>query len=661
MFTKVLIANRGEIACRVIRTLRQLGIKSVAVYSDADRDALHTVTADEALRIGPPPSSESYLLIDQMVEACSRSGAQAVHPGYGFLAENSLFVDALDEAGISFIGPSSRAIRIMGDKIASKKLAREAGISVIPGHGEALHDADEAVGQAALIGYPVMLKASAGGGGKGMRIAANEEQCREGFERARSEARSSFGDDRVLIEKYINEPRHIEIQVLGDQHGNCVHLNERECSIQRRHQKIIEEAPSPFLDPATRGAMGEQAVMLAQAVDYYSAGTVEFIVDQERNFYFLEMNTRLQVEHPVTEEITGLDLVELMLKVAAGEKLPFTQPDIQIDGWALECRIYAEDPARGFLPSTGRLTRYQPPVEDQSIRMDSGVVEGGEVSVYYDPMVAKLVSRGPDRKTAIAAMGRGLDRFHVQGVSTNIPFLAAVLAHPRFGSGQLTTGFIAEEYPDGFDMPKPVGALHYRLIVLAVVLYQRSMEQQATLSDDVALPGARVVWVDGESFDCVVELLAHGYAVTCSGQRLAMRTCWWPGQSVCRFECDDGVFFAKVERDRIIYRVSHAGTALEVMVLDPLPGDLYRHMPVGVSPDQSHLVLSPMSGLLVSISVTEGQAVQSGQEVAVIEAMKMENALKSERDGIVVRTHARQGDTVELGQALIEFESGSER
>ena len=659
MFTKVLIANRGEIACRVIRTLRRMGIASVAVYSDADQESLHAISADEAVGIGPPPSSESYLLIDRMVEACGRAGAQAVHPGYGFLSENSLFADALETAGITFIGPPSRAIEIMGDKIASKKLAKEAGVNVIPGHGQALENADEAVRQATLIGYPVMLKASAGGGGKGMRIAADEAQCREGFERAQSEARSSFGDDRVLIEKFIDQPRHIEIQVLGDRHGNCVHLNERECSIQRRHQKIIEEAPSPFLDPETRRSMGEQAVMLAQAVDYFSAGTVEFIVDPQRNFYFLEMNTRLQVEHPVTEMVTGLDLVELMLRVAAGERLPFTQSDIRIDGWAIESRIYAEDPVRGFLPSTGRLTRYQPPTEDESIRMDDGVLEGGEVSVYYDPMVAKLISYGPDRGAAIEAMGRGLDRFQVQGVSTNIPFLAAVIAHPRFASGQLTTGFIAEEYPDGFDTPVPSGELHFRLMVLSVVLYQRSLEQQATLSDSAAAPGVRVVRVNNESFYCEVELLADGYAVSCDRRRLVMKTDWWPGQGVCRFECDDGVFFAGVEPDRITYRISHAGAVLEAVVLDPLTGDLYRHMPVRTLTDQSHRVLSPMSGLLVSVSVTEGQSVQSGQEVAVIEAMKMENVLRSERDGVVAEIHARPGEIVEQDQALIEFETGS--
>ena len=659
MFTKILIANRGEIACRVIRTLRRMGIASVAVYSDADQEALHAVSADEAVRIGPPPSSESYLPIDRLVEACRRTGAQAVHPGYGFLSENSLFVDALASAGITFIGPSSRAIEIMGDKIASKELAKEAGVNVIPGHGQALENADEAVHQAALIGYPVMLKASAGGGGKGMRIAADETQCREGFERAQSEARSSFGDDRVLIEKFIDQPRHIEIQVLGDQQGNCVHLNERECSIQRRHQKIIEEAPSPFLDAETRRAMGEQAVMLARAVDYFSAGTVEFIVDPHRNFYFLEMNTRLQVEHPVTEIITGLDIVELMLRVAAGERLPFTQSDIRIDGWAMESRIYAEDPVRGFLPSTGRLTRYHPPTEDESIRMDNGILEGGEVSVYYDPMVAKLISCGPDRDAAIAAMGHGLDRFQVQGVSTNIPFLAAVIAHPRFVSGQLTTGFIAEEYPDGFDTPAPSGELHFRLMVLSVVLHQRALEQQATLSSSTAEPGLRVVRINGKSFYCEVELLDDGYAVSCDTKHLVLKTDWWPGRGVCRFECDDSVFFAGVECDRITYRVSHAGAVLEAVVLNPLVGDLYHHMPVRTLTDQSHLVLSPMSGLLVSVSVTEGQSVQSGQEVAVIEAMKMENVLRSERDGVVAEIHVQPGEIVEQDQALVEFETGS--
>jgi len=478
MFKKILIANRGEIACRVIKTARKMGIKTVAVYSEADKDALHVEMADEAVFIGPPPSTQSYLLIDRIVQACKDTGAEAVHPGYGFLSERPAFCEALEKEGIVFIGPKVKAIEAMGDKITSKKLAKEAGVSTVPGYTEIIKNPQEAVEIAASIGYPVMIKASAGGGGKGMRIAWNDAECTDGFERATNEARSSFGDDRVFIEKYIVEPRHIEIQVLGDSHGNIVYLGERECSLQRRNQKVIEEAPSPFLDEATRKAMGEQAVMLARAVDYQSAGTVEFIVDAKRNFYFLEMNTRLQVEHPVTEYITGLDLVEQMLRVAAGEPLSFTQDDVKLKGWAIEARVYAEDPFRNFLPSIGRLVKYMPPQENEVVRVDTGVYEGGEVSMYYDPMIAKLITYGATRDRAIAHMRDALNEFFIRGVQHNISFLAALMVHTRFMTGRISTNMIAEEYPHGFsatDVPHDDPAL---LISVAAFLYRRYMDRR---------------------------------------------------------------------------------------------------------------------------------------------------------------------------------------
>ena len=656
MFKKVLIANRGEIACRIVRSLRQLGVGSVAVFSDADRDAMHTVYADEAVAIGPAPSAQSYLSIDRLVDACLQTRADAVHPGYGFLSENSNFLKALDAAGIAFIGPGQRAIEIMGDKIAAKALARKAGISVIPGYDEALEGVDDALEKASVIGYPVMLKASAGGGGKGMRVAFNSAECREGFDRAQNEAQTSFGDNRVFIEKYIDRPRHIEIQVLGDHHGNCVYLHERECSIQRRHQKVIEEAPSTFIDSATRAAMGEQAIDLAKAVDYYSAGTVEFIVDQARNFYFLEMNTRLQVEHPVTEMITGLDLVELMLRIAAGEELPFTQSDVPMNGWAIESRIYAENPARGFVPATGRLIHYRQPPQSGSVRVDSGVNEGSEISIHYDPMVAKLICHGSDRDAAIALMRESLDQFHIQGVVTNVSFLASLLAHKRFLAGETTTAFIDEEYPEGFVSQTPSEPLLSRIIALIAVVHQRSLVFQWGESPASSNPRkTHVVRIAGVAYRCSVEPEDEGYSVRVDSYALKLTTAWTGAEKVTAFCVDGERYYAQVERTDIGYSVVHAGFLVSALILEPHTSELYDFMPLRTPKDQSHLLLSPMPGLLISIDVEAGDAVHAGQALAVIEAMKMENVLKAERDCVIETIHAAVGDTLEPDQPVIEF------
>jgi len=656
LFKKVLIANRGEIACRIVRSLRQLGIGSVAVFSDADRDAMHTVYADEAVAIGPAPSAQSYLSIDRLVDACLQTRADAVHPGYGFLSENSNFLKALDAAGIAFIGPGQRAIEVMGDKIAAKALARKAGISVIPGYDEALEGVDDALEKASAIGYPVMLKASAGGGGKGMRVAFNSTECREGFDRAQNEAQTSFGDNRVFIEKYIDRPRHIEIQVLGDHHGNCVYLHERECSIQRRHQKVIEEAPSTFIDSATRAAMGEQAIDLAKAVDYYSAGTVEFIVDQARNFYFLEMNTRLQVEHPVTEMITGLDLVELMLRIAAGEELPFTQSDVPMNGWAIESRIYAENPARGFVPATGRLIHYRQPPQSGSVRVDSGVNEGSEISIHYDPMVAKLICHGSDRDAAIALMRESLDQFHIQGVVTNVSFLASLLAHKRFLAGETTTAFIDEEYPEGFVSQTPSEPLLSRIIALIAVVHQRSLVFQWGESPASSNPRkTHVVRIAGAAYRCSVEPEDGGYSVRVDSYALKLTTAWTGAEKVTAFCVDGERYYAQVERTDIGYSVVHAGFLVSALILEPHTSELYDFMPLRTPKDQSHLLLSPMPGLLISIDVEAGDAVHAGQVLAVIEAMKMENVLKAERDCVIETIHAAVGDTLEPDQPVIEF------
>ena len=660
MFKKILIANRGEIACRVIRTARRMGIKTVAVYSEADADALHRRQADEAVAIGPPPAAESYLRIDRILEACRSTGAEAVHPGYGFLSEKAEFAEALAAAGIAFIGPDARAIAAMGDKIESKKLAKEAGVSTVPGHLEVIPSADAAVKIARAVGYPVMIKASAGGGGKGMRIARNDAETREGFRSASNEARSSFADDRVFIEKYVEEPRHIEIQVLGDAHGHVIHLGERECSIQRRHQKVIEEAPSPFLDAKTRAAMGAEAVALAKAVGYRSAGTVEFIVDKDRNFYFLEMNTRLQVEHPVTEMVAGLDLVECMIRIAAGEKLTVKQSDIKLTGSAIEARIYAEDPLRNFLPSIGRLVRYLPP-DGEGVRVDTGVFEGAEISLYYDPMIAKLVAYGASRSEAIARLGAALDAFYIRGLSHNVAFLAAVLQKPRFAEGRLSTGFIAEEFPQGFAGIEPSPDALDLALAAAAAIQRIIAEQEARITGQLAghgrvVPEEWIVAIGAAQHAVRAGREAGAVAVTrADGKRHVVATDWQPGQPLFRARIDGAAVIFQVDRDGIGFRLTRAGTVLAVKVLPPRAAALLAQMPVKQPPDLSRYLLSPMPGLLVSVAVGEGQEVKAGEELAVVEAMKMENVLRAERDGTVAKVRARAGDSLAVDQVILEF------
>ena len=661
MFDKILVANRGEIACRVIKTARRLGIKTVAVYSEADKDALHVQMADEAVLIGPPPSAQSYLQIERIVDACKQTGAQAVHPGYGFLSENAKFAQALDAAGITFIGPNVHAIQAMGDKITSKKLAEEARVNCVPGFTGVIEDAEHVLSIARDIGYPVMLKASAGGGGKGMRIARNDEEAREGLARAQSEARSSFGDDRVFVEKYIEEPRHIEIQVLADTHGNTVYLWERECSLQRRHQKVIEEAPSAFLDETTRREMGEQAVALAKAVEYRSAGTVEFIVDRNKNFFFLEMNTRLQVEHPVTELITGFDLVELMIRVAAGEKLSFTQDDIPRNGWAIEARIYAEDPFRNFLPSIGRLVRYMPPPEGPTVRVDTGVYEGGEVSMFYDPMIAKLVSYGGTRDQAIKHILDALNEFYIRGVSHNIPFLTALIDHSRFRQCKISTNLIAEEYPEGFNPSDVVHDDPALLIAVAATIHRRYMDRAAGISGQ--MPGYErrvesdwVVMMDGEQHPVHVEPTPAGHDVNYHGDTYRISSDWQFGQPLFKGTFNGLDTCIQVERRNFLYRLFHNGSQVDLMVLTRHAADLYRHMPVKAPPDLTKFLLSPMPGLLAQVIVEPGAEVKAGQDLAIVEAMKMENVLKAERDGTVAKLLAEPGDSLAVDQAIMEFE-----
>ena len=650
LFDKILIANRGEIACRVIRTCKRLGIKTVAVYSEADADALHVREADEKVLIGPPPSTQSYLLVDKIVEACKKTGAQAVHPGYGFLSEKQEFQKALAKAGIVFIGPDAFAIHAMGDKIESKKLAQKAGVSTVPGWLHALKDADEAVKIAKQVGYPVMIKASAGGGGKGMRIAYNDAEAREGFVSATNEAKSSFADDRVFIEKYVEEPRHIEIQLIADGKGNCLYLWERECSIQRRHQKVIEEAPSPFLDAKTRKAMGEQAVALAKAVKYKSAGTVEFIVDKNRKFYFLEMNTRLQVEHPVTELITGLDLVELMIRVAAGEKLPLEQKDVKLNGWAVEARLYAEDPFRNFLPSTGRLIKYREPAPGPDVRVDTGVYEGGEISMFYDPMIAKLCSYGKTRIDAIERMRRALDEFYVRGVSHNVPFLAALMAHPRFRAGKLTTNFIAEEFKGGFTAAHLPPRDPAMLAAVAAVADRIKGTRLGTTQD------SRVVMLNREPMAVTVSAgNPGGFTVEADGRKIAVKTDWSPGEPLMRATIDKQQVVVQIDALASGWRLINEGGQAEALVLTPRQAELYALMPVKAAPDTSKFLLSPMPGLLASVAVSEGQEVKAGEALAVVEAMKMENVLRAVRDGTVKTLHAKAGDSLRVDQKIIEF------
>ncbi len=676
MFTKILIANRGEIACRVIKTAKKMGIATVAVYSDADRDALHVELADEAVGIGPPPSRDSYLVMDKIIAACKQTGAQAVHPGYGFLSENETFARRVEEEGIVFIGPKHAAIAAMGDKIASKKLAAAAKVNTIPGHNAAIDTPEHAVEIAKGIGYPVMIKASAGGGGKGLRVAFNDREAFEGFASCRNEAKNSFGDDRVFIEKFVEEPRHIEIQVLGDAHGHCVYLHERECSIQRRHQKVIEEAPSPFISDATRKAMGEQAVALAKAVNYQSAGTVEFVVGKDQSFYFLEMNTRLQVEHPVTECITGLDLVEQMIRVAAGEKLAFTQAQIPRKGWAIECRINAEDPLRGFLPSTGRLIAFEPPATTMEaskpvppnggIRVDTGVYEGGEIPMYYDSMICKLIACGTDRADAIAKMRAALDAFVIRGISSNIPFQAALLAHPKFVAGDFNTGFIAEHYPKGFTLESVRHDDPNFLLALAVALNRRVLARSAGISGQ--LPGHElqvgsdyvVVQLDAaggrRTTPASVAMAGDTYDVAIAGRRYAIRFDGHLRDVAVHGTVDGAPFSAQIERLMLAYRVIHRGAQVEVRVLSPRAAELHALMPFKAPPDLSKFLLSPMPGLLVDVAVQPGQAVRAGERLAVIEAMKMENILVAQRDGTVAKVLANKGESLAVDQVILEFE-----
>ena len=661
MLKKILIANRGEIACRVIKTARKMGIKTVAVYSEADKDALHVDMADEAVCIGPAPSSESYLLADKILDAIKQTGADAVHPGYGFLSENASFARKLKRQGIAFIGPNVTAITKMGDKIESKKLAEKAGVNTVPGHTEALKDVRQAIKVSNKIGYPVMLKASAGGGGKGMRVAYNEKEAKEGFTSAKREAASSFGDDRVFVEKFIEEPRHIEIQVMADSFGNTIYLGERECSIQRRHQKVIEEAPSPFLNEETRKAMGEQAVLLSKAVKYMSAGTVEFIVDAKRNFYFLEMNTRLQVEHPVTEKITGLDLVELMIRVAAGEKLPLKQDDVTLTGWAMESRVYAEDPFRGFLPSVGRLVKYRAPEETDYVRVDTGVYEGGEISIYYDPMIAKLITYGADREEAIAHMRHALDGYYIRGVSHNISFLAALMAHPRFQEGRLTTNFIADEYPDGFDPSDVPHDDPELLVAVAASVHRAYQERAAGISGQFDGHHRKVMddWivrVGDKEYQTNIICVTGGYDITIDDEKIHLRTEWQLGEPLFEAQVNGSLICLQVERKGAGYSLFHSGLRADVVVLNPRVSELYALMPEKVAADTSKFLLSPMPGLLISLSVKEGQEVSGGEELAVIEAMKMENVLHAERDCVIKTVHAATGDSLTVDQAIIEFE-----
>ena len=681
MFTKILIANRGEIACRVIQTARKMGIKTVAVYSDADKEARHVSLADEAVNIGPAPSRESYLVVDKIIAACKATGAQAVHPGYGFLSENAGFAKRVEEEGIIFIGPKHHSIAAMGDKIESKKLAGKAGVNCIPGVNDAIETPEKAVEIAQGIGYPVMIKASAGGGGKGLRVAFNDKEAFEGFTSCRNEARNSFGDDRVFIEKFVEEPRHIEIQLIGDSFGNVIYLNERECSIQRRHQKVIEEAPSPFISDATRKAMGEQAVQLAKAVNYQSAGTVEFVVGKDQSFYFLEMNTRLQVEHPVTECITGLDLVELMIRVAAGEKLPLTQAEVKREGWAIECRINAEDPFRNFLPSTGRLVRFTPPAQTMfqanvndwyGVRVDTGVQDGGEIPMFYDSMICKLIVHGKDRLDAIAKMREALNGFVIRGVSSNIPFQAALLAHPKFVAGDFNTGFIAENYAHGFKAEDVPHADPGFLVALAAFVRRKSRERAAGITGQ--LPGYSVqagsdytvitlgaagdhvynpVHVNefvGETGSAQVIVGGNSYKIS-STSRL---------NDICITGTVNGqLFTAQVERgadkNPLSLRVQHNGTKIDAMVVSPRMAELHKLMQHKAAPDMSRFVLSPMPGLLVDVAVQVGQKVQAGERVAVIEAMKMENVLFAAADGIVSKVLALKGESLVVDQAIVEF------
>ncbi len=664
MFKKILIANRGEIACRVIKTARRMGIRTVAVYSDADRDALHVEMADEAVHIGPAPSAQSYLVIDRILDACKQTGAEAVHPGYGFLSEREAFAEALAKIGVAFIGPNVKAIAAMGDKIESKKLALAAKVTTVPGYVGEIDGEAHAKKIAAEIGYPVMVKASAGGGGKGLRIVHKESELAQAIQSSQHEAKASFGDDRLFIEKFVTEPRHIEIQLIGDKHGNILYLNERECSIQRRHQKVIEEAPSPFLDAATRKAMGEQAVQLAKAVGYDSAGTVEFIVDKDRKFYFLEMNTRLQVEHPVTELTTGLDLVELMIRSAAGEKLPLAQKDVKLDGWAIETRVYAEDPYRGFLPSTGRLSRYRPPEEgrfgDVTVRNDTGVYEGGEISIYYDPMIAKLCTHAPTREKAIDAMAKALDEFRIEGINHNIAFLDAIMHKKRFRDGNITTAFIAEEYPEGF-LGRPIDeAMAHRFIAAAVIAKlvrtKRASKISGTLNGAHKAAHDFTVTMDGHNHAVTGAVLnGNRIALTIGGKEFSAEADWHPGAPVMHLREAHGAHTIQIARVAGGNRLRQGGAQAIVTVRSPFAAELAALMPKKIAADTSKFLLCPMPGLVVSVNVKEGQDVKAGESLAVVEAMKMENVLTAERDGKIKKVNAKKGDSLALDDVILEF------
>ena len=664
MIKKILVANRGEIACRVFKTAKKMNIKTVAVYSDADENALHVTMADEAVYIGASSASESYLSIDKIISACKKTGANAVHPGYGFLSERAEFCERLAAENIIFIGPPVNAIEAMGDKITSKKIAQEANVSTVPGHMDLIDDAKHAVTISNKIGYPVMIKASAGGGGKGMRIAWNDEEAIEGFARSKSEAASSFGDDRIFIEKFVVEPRHIEIQVLADQHGNCVYLGERECSIQRRNQKVIEEAPSPFLDEKTRVAMGEQSCALAQAVGYTSAGTVEFIVDKEKNFYFLEMNTRLQVEHPVTELITGIDLVEQMIRVANGEKLNVKQNSIKLNGWAMESRLYAEDPYRNFLPSIGRLTRYRPPTESVTkecvIRNDTGVFEGGEISMFYDPMIAKLCTWSTNRKKAISAMENALDRFEIEGIGHNLPFLSAVMGHTRFKSGNITTAFIDEEYPDGFEGVNPSDDILDVLSVTALIITRMKMQRisarDSTFDNPVPKEDNLVTRIARKNTNVTISDVKDGYKISFEKKSFEASIKYELGGTLAELSINGNQHAVKVTPVIGGYLLRLRGVEQVVKVMNSRIAELSDLMPDKLPTDTSKFLLCPMPGLMVSIMVSEGDIIEEGQSLAMVEAMKMENVLRAEKPGKVSKISVAEGDSLAVDEIIMEFE-----
>ena len=666
MFDRLLIANRGEIACRVMKTAKQMGIKTIAVFSDADRQALHVQMADESVSIGPPPANQSYIDIEKVISAVKETKANAVHPGYGFLSENAKFAKALSDIGVTFIGPPEHAIRSMGDKITSKKIAQDAGVNTVPGYMGIINDDKEAVRISKQIGYPVMIKASAGGGGKGMRIAWNDTEVKEGFESSKNEAANSFGDDRIFIEKFVTQPRHIEIQILADTQGNCIYLGERECSIQRRNQKVVEEAPSPFLDEKTRKEMGEQACKLAKAVGYFSAGTVEFIVDRDKNFYFLEMNTRLQVEHPVTELITGVDLVEQMISIAAGKPLSISQKDIKLSGWAIESRLYAEDPYRNFLPSIGRLTRYRPPTEVKEkaviVRNDTGVFEGGEISMYYDPMIAKLCTWAPNRAKAIEQMRTALDRFELEGIGHNLPFLSAVMDHERFVSGNITTAFIAEEYPDGFngvdlsddkiiDLAACAAAMNRVAEIRRTKISGRMDNHERRVGDDW------VVQISGKVFSVNVSADTSGANVIFEDKTsIRITGDWFPGKKLANMNANDNKLVIKMSKLTGGFRMRTRGADLKVLVRSPRQAELSEYMQEKLPPDTSKMLLCPMPGLIVKIDVEAGQEVQEGQPLCTVEAMKMENILRAERTGTIAKINSNVGDSLAVDDVILEFD-----